>query len=159
MEQSKIGAMLKAVVIGFTFIVVVVYTLLIPILGRDIIYNYPEFSGWFWPWIIFLSLTAIPLLIAIFYAWKVVVNIGKDNSFCIENAVAFKNIMSMAILDTTYFFIGQIILLLLGMNHPTIFFISVVIVFIGIAVSIVCGALSTLLKKAASLQEDQDLTI
>lgn len=159
MEQNKIGAMLKAVVIGFTFIVIVVYTLLFPIIGQDIIYQYPEFTGWFWPWVIFLSITAIPLLIAIFFAWKVVVNISKDNSFCIENAVAFKNIMILAILDTSYFFIGQVALFLFSMNHPAIFLFSIVIVFIGIAVAIVCGALSTLIKKAATLQEDQNLTI
>ena len=40
-------------------------------------------------WLIFLSCTAIPVYIALHFAWKIFANIGDDHSFCEVNAKDF----------------------------------------------------------------------
>jgi len=159
MNQSKIAAMLKVTVIGFALCVLIAYGLVIPIIANEVVFYYPEFVKWYMPWIIYISVTAVPIFIAIIYAWKVVVNIGEDHSFCQENADCFKKIAILATVDTIYFIFGQLVLWLLNMNHPGIVVGSLVIGFVGFAVVIVCTALSLLIKKAAILQDDSDLTI
>ena len=45
------------------------------------------------------------------------------------------------------------------MSHPGVLLLSLLIVFAGIAVTVASAALSHLVYKAASLQEQSDLTI
>ena len=45
------------------------------------------------------------------------------------------------------------------MNHPGILFISMVVVFAGIAIAVAAACLSHLIRKAAALQDQSDLTI
>ena len=111
------------------------------------------------PWLIFLSLTAIPIYIALFFAWKIFANIGNDNSFCKENAGYLKWISWLAGGDAAYFFLGNIVLMFLNMNHPGIVLYSLIVVFAGTAVSVASAALSHLVLKAALLQEENDLTV
>jgi hypothetical protein len=47
----------------------------------------------------------------------------------------------------------------MNMNHAGVILRSLVIVFIGIAVTIAAATLSHLVKKAADLQQESDLTI
>ena len=47
----------------------------------------------------------------------------------------------------------------LNMNHPGIVIMSLLIVFAGTAIAVAAAALSRLVKKAAALQEQSDLTI
>ncbi|MFQ9395756.1 MAG: DUF2975 domain-containing protein [Lachnospiraceae bacterium] len=61
--------------------------------------------------------------------------------------------------DTVYFFIGNIALWLCGMSHPDVVLASLVIDFVGIAVSVASAGLSHLVEKAAKLQEESELTI
>jgi len=45
------------------------------------------------------------------------------------------------------------------MNHPGIVIVSMVVVFVGAAISVVAAALSHMIMKAADLQEQSDYTI
>lgn len=49
--------------------------------------------------------------------------------------------------------------LLLNMSHFTVFAVSLLIVFVGVAISVASAVLSYLVGKAADLQEQSDLTI
>ena len=76
-----------------------------------------------------------------------------------ENASFLKRIAYCAAGDTVYFFIGNIALWLCGMSHPDVVLASLVIDFVGIAVSVASAGLSHLVEKAAKLQEESELTI
>ena len=76
-----------------------------------------------------------------------------------ENASFLKKIAYCAAGDTVYFFIGNIALWLCGMSHPGVVLASLVIDFVGIAVSVAAAGLSHLVEKAAKLQEESELTI
>lgn len=159
MEQKTLSKWLKCIILGLGICGLIIYTVVIPTLGKDLIERYTEFKGWYTPWLIFLWITGVPCFIALFLGWRVSKNIGLDKSFSNENAVIFKWISVLAAGDSFLFFIGNIIFLLLDMNYPSILIISFIIVFAGIAVAIAAAVLSHLIKKAAALQEQSDWTI
>ncbi|MGN0518121.1 MAG: DUF2975 domain-containing protein [Acutalibacteraceae bacterium] len=159
MEQKTLSRWLKCIVIGLGICGLIIYAVVIPSLGKDIIERYAEFSYWYTPWLVFLWITGVPCFVALFLGWRVAKNIGLDKSFSNENAVIFKWVSVLAAGDSLLFFIGNIIFLLLDMNHPSVLIMSFMIIFIGIAVAIAAAVLSRLIKKAAVLQDQSDLTI
>ena len=159
MTQKNLAGWLKAIIIGLVVLALLVYGLLIPFMGRSIVEEAPEFRSWYVPWLIFAWLTAIPCFIAAVFAWKVASNIGRDRSFSMDNAVLLKRIAGLAALDGAVVFTGDVVLILLGMNHPGVAIALLMVVFLCAAVSVACAALSHLVKKAADLQQESDLTI
>jgi hypothetical protein len=159
MKQDKLSKWLKFIIIGVGICGLTVYALVVPSLGKDLAYDYPEFSGFYTPWIVFIAVTAIPVAAALCLCWKVADNIGQDRSFSMSNATYLKWISWLAAADSAYFFIGNIVMTLLNMNHPGILFMSLLVIFLGVAISIAAAALSHLVLKAADLQEQSDLTI
>ena len=159
MKQDKLAGWLKFIILGVGLCILIVYVFVVPMFGRTIVDDAPEFAGWYVPWLVFISITAVPVFIALFFCWKVANNIGNDRSFSMDNANLLKWISWLAAADSAYFFIGNIVLLLLNMSHPGMTLMSMLIAFFGVAVSIASAALSHLIVKAADLQELSDLTI
>ena len=159
MEQKALSKWLKIIIIGVGICGLVGYFLVIPSFGQSLARQYPEFSGRYLPWLIFIWVTAIPCYIALFFGWKIAANIGADRSFSVENANLLKWISWLAAEDSIYFFAGNVALLLLGMSHPGVVLASLLVVFAGVAITVAAAALSHLVRKAAALQEESDLTI
>lgn len=159
MEQKSFASLLKIVIVGAFIFGLFICAYVLPACG-DIFKNaYPEFSYAYWPWLIFLWIAAIPCFIALIIGWWISTNIGKDKSFSMENAKYLKIVAWLAAGDSGYFFVGNVVLLFLNMNHPGILFGSMAIVFIGIAITVFAACLSHMVHKAALLQEQSDLTI
>ena len=159
MEQKALAKWLKIILIGVGLCGLIVYFLVLPVLGESIVADNPEYEYCFWPWLIFLWVTGIPCYAALFFGWKIAGNIGADRSFIQENADHLKKISWLAAGDSVYFFLGNLFFLLLCMSHPGITLFSLLVVFAGISVTVASAALSHLVKKAADLQEQSDLTI
>ena len=159
MGQKSFAIWLKCMIAGVCVCLLAVYGMVIPIFALNVRAVYPEFSYCFWPWLIFLWITALPCYGALGLGWRITSNIGRDQSFCDENARLLKVISFLAAGDAAYFFAGNIVLLLLNMNHPGIALGLLLVVFAGAAVAAAAAALSHLVKKAAVLQEQSDLTI
>ena len=159
MTQKNLSVWLKVIIGGLVILALIVYGFIVPEAGKTILSGAPEFKSWYLPWLIFSWLTAVPCLIAAIFAWKVADNIGKDRSFSNENALLLKRISILAALEGALIVTGNIVFFLLGMNHPGIVIALFMIAFVPFAVSVACAALSHLVKKAADLQEESDLTI
>lgn len=159
MSQDTLAKWLKAIIIGVGIFGVLVYGFVIPECGKMLVAFYPEFAYCYSPWLVFIWLTGIPCYAVLVFAWKIAVNIQKDNSFSVDNARLMKGIAGMALGDVTFFFIGNVVFLFLNMNHPGIVIASLLIVFIGVAISVAAVVLSHLIAKAAALKEQTDLTI
>lgn len=159
MEQKNLSKWLKCIIIGVGICGIIVYAFVFPFCGTSLKEMYPEFSNRFWPWMIFLWISGIPCFAVLAFAWKVATNIGLDKSFSDENAKLFKWISVLAASDSVFFFIGNVLMLLLNMSHPGVVIASLVVVFIGVSVTVASAALSHLVKKASVLQEQSDLTI
>lgn len=159
MNQLKLSKWLKAVVIGTGICGAIIYFYVLPFWGKDLIISNTEFNVWYWPWLTFLWITAVPCYIVLICGWKIAVEIGKDNSFSRKNANLLKTISVLAATDSVFFFVGNLLLLLLNMNHPGIIILSLFVVFAGIVVTVTSASLSHLVLKAALLREENDLTI
>ena len=159
MEQKKLSVWLKGIVAGIGICGAVVYCYILPVIGKDLAAAYPEFSGNYWPWLIFLWLTAIPCYIVLADGWRIAGEIGADRSFSGKNARLLKQISMLAAGDSAFFFLGNVVLFFLNKNHPSILLASLFIIFAGVAVSVAAAVLSHLVYKAAVLQEENDLTI
>lgn len=159
MEQKTLSLVLKLVLIGFAAAGIIVYFWAIPVLGSDFAASYPEFAHCYWPWLIFLWITAIPCYVTLFFGWSIATEIGRDNSFSVKNAVSLRNIALLAAGDALFFFAGNVLYLFLNMNHPAIFLVSCFVVFLGVAVAVAAASLSHLVYKAAKIREENDLTI
>ncbi|MBQ8135122.1 MAG: DUF2975 domain-containing protein [Clostridia bacterium] len=159
MEQKGLSNWLKFIMIGIGLCGLVIYFLIVPMFGRNLADNNPELAHCYYPWLIFLWVTAVPCYLVLVFGWKISVNIGKDRSFCEDNAKYLKWISMLAAGDSIFFFVMNIIYMFLGMNHPGIVLASLIVTFIGVAVTVAAAALSHLVIKASKLQEDSDLTI
>ena len=159
MQKKSLSNWLKVIIIGMGMIGLLFYGLIVPMLGDDIVSHYPEYSSWYYWWTGFLWLTAVPCYIVLYFAWKISTNIGKDNSFCKENAVSMKHISTLVAGDSIFFFAGNIIYLVMGFNHPSVVLASLLVVFIGISIAGMAAVLSHLILRAAQIKEENDLTI
>lgn len=159
MEQKKLAKWLKRMIIGTGICGVIFYFVLILGIMRDLVIENPEFSYWYLPWSIFSIGTAIPCYLVLVHGWKIAGNIERNQSFIMENAIRLSKVSKLAGLDAIYFFAGNIILWLRGMNHPGILLASVFVCFAGVVVSVGMAVLSHLAKKGTELQEQSDLTI
>lgn len=159
MNQLKLSKWLKAVIIGAGICGSVIYFYVFPFWGKEIVASNPEFSFWYWLWLPFLWITSIPCYATLVCSWKIADKIGKDNSFCRKNANLLKLISILSACDSVFFFTGNIILLLLNMNHPGIVLLAFFVVFAGIVITVTAASLSHLVYKAAQISEENELTI
>lgn len=106
-----------------------------------------------------IALSAVPCFAALWLAFAIFTQIGKNNSFCAENARRLRIISRLALTDTFIYAVLAVLLFALGARHPSIVLVFVSIVLCGAAVTVCAAALSHLTKKAADLKTDSDLTI
>lgn len=159
MNQHKLSVWLKAIIAGIGICGLIVYFVILPVYGNSLRQDLPEFAYCFWPWLIFLWVTAIPCYAALVLGWKIAVRIGEDRSFSVDNARSLQTIAWLAAGDTVFFFLGNLVFFFLNMNHPGVLVISLLICFAGVAVTVAAACLSHLVRKAAVLQDESDLTV
>lgn len=160
MTQKNLSKWLKAVIIGTGIFGMIVFFAIIPAYGTSLRAMYPEVSHYYWPWQIFLWLCSVPCFASLFFGWKIAKNIGADNSFSFENAKQLKTISILAAGDSAFFFLGNWALAFMNMSHPSaLIILTPLVVFVGIAITVVCAALSHLVYKSALMQAENDLTI
>ena len=159
MNQKSLANWLKCILAVAGLCALAACAALLPLEGQRLCAQYPEFSSWFLPWLIFLWLSSLPCFAVLVLGWKIASNIGADRSFSHDNARLLRWISALAAGDAVFFFAGNVLLFLLGMSHPWVAIASLAVVFVGVAVAVGSALLSHLVKKAAALQEQSDLTI
>lgn len=159
MNLLKLAKWLKTILAGVAVCAAVLYFYIIPFWGKDIAVANPEFSNRYWPWLLFLWITAIPFYFGLLLGWQIACEIGKDNSFSKKNSLLLQRISYLAAFDSGFFFIGNIVFLFLNINHPGIVLLSLFVVFIGIAFAVVSAALSHLVLKSAKMREENEMTV
>ena len=131
----------------------------IPSWGRSMIQANPEFSTWFWPWFLFAWLVTLPCFAVLVFIWKVSGAVIRDTVFTVITAKWVKIGAILVLLDAALLFIGNIVLLLLNMNHPGVLLLSTIGVIFLVALALLAAVLSRYLTKAAVLQEECEGTI
>lgn len=159
MNLSSLSKWLKLIIILVGACGSLVYVWVIPSLGQMLVANYPEFAYCYQPWLILIWITSVPCYVVLVFTWKIASNIKKSRTFSIQNAKLLKWVAVLTATDSGFFFVMNIVYLFLNMNHPGIVLMSLGISVVGIAISAVSVILSHLVRKAADLQEQSDLTI
>jgi hypothetical protein len=159
MQQSEMARWLKLITIIAGGIGAFFCFVIIPSWSHDLI---PEYSKMEFLWISFVAfiwITTIPCYLSLWKFWGICTRIGRDSSFCFENASALKTISKYFIADCIIYIIATITAFSFGILHPGILLIIMIILFIGFALAIITAALSHLVLKASDLKQENDLTI
>lgn len=103
----------------------------------------------------------IPLFLAMWDLWQIFSAIGRDNSFCMDNALRLRRISFYALIDTVLVLISTVFMLAMRIIElfDGLFLFKAFLMVVGIAVAVACAALSHLTRKAALLKDENDLTI
>ena len=160
MTQKNFAGLLKAAVVLALLCCAAIYALYVPAVANDARDAAAEYSALYWPALVFIELTAVPILWALVLAWLVASEIGRNNSFCRANAARLKTISLLALADVAYFWLG-ILVFWFGFNAKSgpMLLLSVMVGTAGIIFAVCAGALSHLTLKAAALREENDLTV
>lgn len=109
------------------------------------------------PGIIAVSISAIPIAIALALFWNICTEIGRDNSFCHKNARRLTGIGFCALVDTGYCAVGTVTLEIL-VGSP-VWVLGLMVCTVGLAIALAAFLLSHLVLKAADMKAENDLTI
>ncbi len=159
MKQKGLSVWLRAVLCFGGLFILFLALVLIPRLGQHVALDYPELEHMYLPCLIFFWVTAAVALIFIVLVWKIAVEIGRDNSFCHENARRLSICGNLALADTVLYLAAGCVLGFMHLLHITLLIAGIVICSIGVAVAVCCAALSHLTRKAADMQSENDLTV
>lgn len=111
---------------------------------------------------VYLTLTVLlflPLFAALWELWHIFAEIGRDNSFCLENALRLRRVSFYALADAVLELMGALLLLSLSATHLVWLPVKLLLMLVAIAMAVACAALSHLTRKAALLKDENDLTI
>lgn len=137
----------------------IIYGFILPTLGQDIAAANPEYALWYWPWLIFLWLMALPVAAIIVYVWKVSAAVKQDEVFTLKTARWVKNSAVLLFADAAFFLLGNIVFSFLADHSPGIMLLALFISMFALVLALLAAVLSRYIIKAAQLQEENEGTI
>ena len=159
MKQKELSRWMKGIVVLGFICVLFLDAVWVPQLGLDIARETPDLQRMFWPCLIYFWISTIPVMYFMAPVWQMASEIGRDNSFCLKNALRLRTCSLLAAADTVYYLVGGVVLLSMGLLHIGIAIIGMGVCAVGAAISVLCAALSHLTRKAADMRSENDLTI
>ena len=132
---------------------------LLPALASAMLEEYPAYQKWYWPGLVYCWIVLLPGFAGLWEFWKICVQIGRDDSFSQENARSLFRICLLALTMAALLVAGVAALCLLGMGLP-----ALLIAMLGFGaacalVALLANALSQLVRRAAAIKSENDLTI
>ena len=157
MKRVALVRTLKGVVIFLAALAAIFYGLVFPQLIRDM--GIMEFAWLVTPAIVAVSLSAVPIAVALALFWQICTDIGRDNSFCHKNAWRLSGIGFCALADTAYCVVGTVTVFAITGGNPGVLLLAMTAIFGGLAIALAAFLLSHLVLKAAELKDEHDLTV
>ena len=159
MKQKQITYWLKAVTIAIALMGIAFF-------GSATLYAYnfkPDYDNpvplYLRQNIVFLWVTAVICFFILFFFWKIINEIGNDNSFSMENVENFKCMGACGGL----IIVENIIRILIWLIRGSIDFIpltyTLLKIFVFIIFVILCIAMSKLVQNAYEIKQENELTI
>jgi len=159
MSSKTLCVWVRIAVIAVALCGLVLCAYLIPLWGVDIATANPEFENWYLPWLLFLWVVSLPCFSILIFVWKVSGAINREEVFSSKTARWIKISAVLLFADVGLFFIGNLTFWLIGMNHPGILLLSMLVDIFAIALAVLAAVLSRYITKAAVLQEENEGTI
>lgn len=148
---------LKGVILFLAAMAALCYLVIFPDYIREMGTENASVAWLVTPGIAAVSLSAIPIIIALVLFWMICTEVGRDNSFCRKNARYLSGIGFCALVDTGYYAVGTVTLEALAGSPVWLLGLGVCVV--GLAIALAAFLLSHLVLKAAELKSENDLTI
>ena len=150
MKLAALAAALIGLLAAFVFL---------PMLASALLEEFPAYQKWYWPCLIYGWAVLAPGFVGLWEFWKICVEIGRDNSFSQKNARSLFRICLLALTMAALLAVGVAALCLLGMGLP-----ALLIAMLGFAaacalVALLANALAQLVRRAAAIKRENDLTI
>lgn len=157
MKRVGLVRTLKGTTIFLTALLAVCYIEIFPQRIREMGLENANAAWLVTPGIVAVSISAIPVVIALVLFWRICTEIGRDNSFCHKNARWLSAIGFCALIDTGYCAVGTVTLEL--MVGSPVWLLGMCVCAAGFAIALAAFLLSHLVLKAADLKSENDLTI
>ena len=150
MKLAALAAALIGLLAAFVFL---------PMLASALLEEFPAYQKWYWPCLIYGWVVLLPGFAGLWEFWKICVEIGRDNSFSQKNARSLFRICLLALTMAALLAVGVAALCRLGMGLP-----ALLIAMLGFAaacalVALLANALAQLVRRAAAIKSENDLTI
>ena len=159
MAKNHPGRALKLAAAVVALVGAVVFFVLAPMMMNRVVLLHPSQDVWLWPSLLYIWLIGGVCYVALWHFWKICVQIGRDRSFCMENASSLRWISLLTVLIGGLLALGAGALVLLEMTSLLLILGMGLAALAAWVVALMAYALSHLVKKAAHLQNENDLTI
>lgn len=159
MSSKTLGNLMRVSVIAAGLCGLFLCLFAIPSWGQSMIQATPGRREWFWPWLIFAWVFSLPCFAILVYIWKVSGAVISETVFTIKSAKWVKTGAILLLFDAVFVFIGNVVLLLLNMNHPGVLLFCIIGDIFAFALALLAAVLSRYLTKAAALQEESEGTL
>ena len=159
MSSKTLGNLIRISTIFAGLCGLLLCAFILPTLGQGMVEVNPELSGWFWPWLSFAWLFALPCFAILVYIWKVSTAVIGESVFTIKTAGWVKAGAMLTLGDAVLLFVGNIVLLVFGMSHPSMLICCTIGAIFAVALALLAAVLSRYLTKAATLQEESEGTL
>jgi len=159
MSSNTLGKLIRVFVAVVGLIGLTLCLYIIPMWGCEIISFAPECAGWYWPWLIYAWLFALPCFGVLVCVWMVSGAVIHETVFTNRTA---KRVKTGAVLLMTAALLlggGGMVLAFLNMNTPIMLILSVIGTVFMFTLALLAAVLSRYLTKAAVLQDESEGTI
>lgn len=160
MHQKKIAKCLIGAGIMAALGILIVFGFYVPIAAAEMKQIYPDYAPLYWPGLLGLWAIAALFLAGLWEYFRVCVRIGKEQSFCTDNAESLGRIALYMALDGALW-LGAVFApgLLFHVSIGPAWIIFFLCAMASFALSILAWGLGKLVQRAATIQEENDLTV
>lgn len=136
-----------------------VFFLYAPAMAIECSIMYPELAWLSGPMLAYIWLIAFMYIFAVFFYMRISLRLGKNLSFCPQNAADLKRIALFLIIASGLWFALIFLPGIMGVDIGPAFLLFLLASLATLAVAMVAYVLSLLVRRATALQEENDLTI
>jgi len=159
MTSKSLRVLVRTAVVLISICGVTACFYFLPSFGNDLVNMFPEYAHSYYPWLFFLWIVAAPCFAFLVLIWRLSSFIRREFIFTYKTARLVKISAMILFYDAVFFIAGNIVFLVIGMNHPMVLLLSVIIAIFGFILAVLTALLSRYLTKAAALQEEVSGTI
>ena len=167
MSNKTASRLLLAILIAIGVFGLAFFLWFVPQMGRSLLdvlldetnLTQKRYDTIFHAWLAFAWAAAIPCYAALAFAIRVAVRMGRGEAFSKGTARSITQFAWCAMADTILVFVVNIAFLAMNFSRPVIFIAYGLVVVMGIGVYILFRILASYVYQAATLREEQELTV
>ena len=133
--------------------------LVLPGLAQSAALHNPEFAYLRIPVLIGIYVTALPFVLALYQAYRLLNDIDNENAFSNYASTSLVLIRKCSIMIIILYVIGMLVLAILQALHPGIAILGLVIIFTTLVIAIFTDVLHDLFLRALEIKLENDLTV